>query len=400
MSIESIREKVAKFWADAPEKTVHWKDELTQAQGWLIINNKVNGVAAGGIRMASNVRRETVVELAKTMSLKFTLMEPQIGGAKSGICYDPKKPDKQEVLERFVEFIKPSLMTEYGTGGDLNVGETELLKAFKVADVPHLQYGIAKGLVESGYPIDMASALKKPSEGLMIPYEGDNLWNFATGRGVVAAAKEAVKFKLKGKRYADLSVAIQGFGAVGGSSAKYFHENGMKVVAIADELGMVYNYKGLDVPVLLKGRIGGKIIDRNKIGSEAKTGGRDEIIGKDADILVPAADSHLIHKENAKLIKAKIIIEGANNPIDPDADKVLFGEGKYIIPDFIANSGAAVLFHQCIFQNPPIRSENIIGKIDEVIGSHTAKFLSEYEGLKGTNMRLFAQAHAISLLKQ
>ncbi|MFH1442396.1 MAG: Glu/Leu/Phe/Val dehydrogenase dimerization domain-containing protein, partial [Candidatus Micrarchaeota archaeon] len=241
------------FMKSPPEQVIEWRDEMTQAVGWLAINARKNSVCGGGIRMQRDLEKGTVIDLAKSMSLKFSQLSPLIGGAKGGIRYDPAKADKAQVLERFVSFIKPRLMADYGTGGDLNISEAEIIRAMDANGIPHPQYGIAMGLAKVGLIRDGKNAVEKLRKGVMLPHEKGILMDFATGKGVAEAARAACKGGLKGKR-----AIIQGFGNVGGGVAKYLHEAGAKVVGVSDEICGLADPEGLDVPALLRSRVGGR----------------------------------------------------------------------------------------------------------------------------------------------
>jgi len=118
-----VREMIRRFEEKRPEIVFEWKDALTEAEGWMVINSLRNGSAGGGTRMRKGLDKREVESLAKTMEIKFSVSGPPIGGAKSGINFDPSDPRKKEVLDRWFQAVMPLLKGYYGTGGDLNVDE-------------------------------------------------------------------------------------------------------------------------------------------------------------------------------------------------------------------------------------------------------------------------------------
>ncbi|MFH0971755.1 MAG: Glu/Leu/Phe/Val dehydrogenase dimerization domain-containing protein [Candidatus Micrarchaeota archaeon] len=393
-----IRNEVMLYWKKPPLKVIEWNDRFSDAKGWLVVNNKVNGAAGGGIRMHPDLTKDEVVRLAKSMCLKFKLLNPQIGGAKAGIRHDPAKPDKLEILERFLHHIKPLLLTEYGTGGDLNVSEPELIKLLKKEGIPHPQYGIVQGVKNSGVKLGSSHALKRLQKGVMLPYAGSPLVNHSTGKGVVAAIRVGLRFLSNAEAgFKGKTAAVQGFGVVGGGTAKFFHEAGGKVVAISDKACCIHDPEGLDVPTLLSNRINGREINLQELPEGCAALPREKLLSSNSDVFIPAAKSDLVNEKNAHLIRSRLIVEGANNPITPAADGILHDKGITVVPDFIANAGTAALFHLCMFRNMPLKASPLLQEIDRIVGSHTRNFLKEFPQNAGYNSRIAAEAHALRI---
>ncbi|MFA6329979.1 MAG: Glu/Leu/Phe/Val dehydrogenase dimerization domain-containing protein [Candidatus Micrarchaeia archaeon] len=393
-------QKVHSFWAEKPLKVIAWQDALTEAKGWLVINKQINGAAGGGIRMKPGVTAAEVTELAKDMSLKFTLLNPCIGGAKAGIDYDPSKADKQGVLQRFVEHIQPELLCGYGTGGDLNISESELISALAVVGISHPQYGIVAGVKKSGYPVDEKNAIARLRRGVVLPHDGSTLVELSTGKGVIETVKAALEYTFGTGSFKGKTATIQGFGVVGGGAAKYFSEGGGTVIAISDEKGMIYCEDGLDISRLLKNRINGRIVNRTDLPSNYSLGDREKLLGVQADVLIPAAQSYAITDRNASTISARIISEGANSPTTPAAKEIINKKGILVIPDFIANAGVACLFHECMFYDAPLKGDLLLSRISTAIGNKTRRLLKARDSSSEKDFRLLAQADAIETMEK
>ena len=141
-----MKELLSKFENKRPEIVFEWKDSQTDAEGWVVINSLRGGAAGGGTRMRVGLDKREVESLAKTMEVKFTVAGPAIGGAKSGINFDPKDPRKKEVLKRWFAAVSPLLKNYYGTGGDLNVDEIhEVIPMTEEFGVWHPQEGVFNG---------------------------------------------------------------------------------------------------------------------------------------------------------------------------------------------------------------------------------------------------------------
>ena len=151
-----MRELLAKYEDKSPEIVFHWNDPETEAEGWVVINSLRGGAAGGGTRMRKGLNKNEVLSLAKTMEVKFTVSGPAIGGAKSGINFDPKDPRKKGVLERWYKAVSPLLKSYYGTGGDLNVDEIHEVISQPKADNPYFSHGFTY----SGHALACGVSLK------------------------------------------------------------------------------------------------------------------------------------------------------------------------------------------------------------------------------------------------
>jgi len=284
--------------------------------GYCVIDNTVRGPGKGGIRMTGSVSEEEVFRLARAMTLKNALADIPFGGAKSGICCDPKKltpKEKKDVIQWFASALKPLLISKYIAGPDVNTTEKEM-----------------QWFVEAAK--NRKAATGKPAKLKGLPHELGS-----TGYGVAIAAKEALAFAkipIQGAR-----VAIEGYGNVGTFAHKFLSDWGAQIVAVSDSRGTLYNALGLSYKKLLstKKRSGSVVNDPNG----EKLDGKD-IFELDVDVLIPAALPDVITDENVDRVKAPIIVEGANIPMKEHIEEILHRRGVLVIPDFVANAGGVI----------------------------------------------------------
>ncbi|NUO79858.1 Glu/Leu/Phe/Val dehydrogenase [candidate division KSB1 bacterium] len=352
-----------------PLLVIEYHDERFDAKGYLVIDMLVNGVAGGGCRMKKGVTPEEMIKLAETMTRKFTLIEPHIGGAKCGIDFDPTRPEKLLVMQRFFEYIRSFLFNCYVTGADLNTNENEIIACTRAIGLPCPQYALAKSLGNA------EQRIRRFTEGinLAVDSRGHMLMNdAATGYGIRAAAQRAVP----GHDLRGCSVAIQGFGNVGGSLAKFLYESGAKVQAISDRFGTVYCEKGLDVELLLTLRDERtKAVFPALLRAEQRPAQYELLSDTDAiyscgdDLFFPVADSGIINENNYRKIKARYIVCGANAPFaEVELEEKLFALGKVVVPDFIANAGTAALYNTLMREEGPVSVASLRKSVEEQIG--------------------------------
>jgi len=308
--------KTLEFEPDAfgPEKILVVYDPRTRMLGYLVIDNTARGMGKGGVRMASDLKFQDVIRLARTMTWKNAAADLPLGGAKGGIVADPKDPDREAIIRSYAKALRNIIPREYVFG--LDMGLTEMDAAIIVDELG-----------------DSKASTGKPASLGGIPY--DEL--MITAYGVIESIKVACEFA-----EVDLSkakIAIQGFGAVGKGVAKFAHEMGTSIVAVSDTSGAIYDPAGLDVPKLLQIKH-----DTGKVAHYPKghniTSGEELFLS--VDILVPSAKGDVIDQGNVGRIQAKIIAEGANFATSVDAQKILYNREIWFVPDFIANAGGVI----------------------------------------------------------
>jgi glutamate dehydrogenase (NAD(P)+) len=316
-----------------PFMRLTWTDPVTGARGYLVVHTLVSGLATGGTRMRAGCTVTEVEDLARGMAAKTATFGLPVGGAKGGIDFDPKDPRAVGVLERFCEAMRPWLDAHWVTAEDLGVPQHLIDEVFARLG---LQQSYHAAIIRS---VDPERTLRRVRAGLTAAVPGGLLGDVIGGYGVAQAclgAGEAWDWSP-----AETTVAIQGIGTMGGAAAWYLHEAGMRVVAVADAAGTLYRPEGLDIPALLELRDAFGEIDRSRVPSDVQLLPRDAVISTPADILVPAAISYAITADNMFDVAAKVVVEAANSATTPEAEAMLVARGIAVIPDFVANAGAA-----------------------------------------------------------
>ena len=316
-----------------PEYVLEVYDAKIGMRGFLVIDNTALGPGKGGIRMTPDVTVEEVFRLARTMTWKNALAGIPFGGAKAGIVWDPsfaKKTGKEvlelkkEFMQSFARALKPLVPKKYIAGPDVNTGEK---------DMQHFVEAAGNWRAATGKPANYCmKVFGKEGEKCGIPHEFGS-----TGFGVAQATKVATE--LSGINIKGARVAIEGFGNVGTFAFSYLKAMGAKIVAVASRDSTVYLEDGLQEKILAELREQKRSLREYPHGTAMD---HDAIFGVDADILIPAAVTDVIHDGNKNTIKAKIIVEGANIPMSEKVERELFSKGILIVPDFIANAGGVI----------------------------------------------------------
>jgi glutamate dehydrogenase/leucine dehydrogenase len=352
-----------------PLLAIEWADPETPARGWLVINSLRGGAAGGGTRMRAGLTRREVTYLAKTMELKFVFSGPAIGGAKSGIDFDPADPRRPEVLRRWFRAIAPLLRCCYGTGGDLNVDELlDVIPGCAEGGISHPQEGVVRGHLQPD-TARFATILDSLDRGVKARVDGalgvsglpvpvaDLVTGYGLARSIIHTYRE------QGRTVAGARVLIEGFGAVGGPCALYLAREDAVIVGIADREKALLEPAGLDadeVEALLRDRQD-KLLPR--AGSRCVYGAERARFGEmPADIFVSAACSETL--DEAALVGMRqqgigTIACGANQPFRETklgATRVqrLADRHFTVVPDVVANCGMARAFSylMCDSQNP------------------------------------------------
>ena len=378
-----MEELLKKFEDKKPEIVFEWKDEETNAEGWIVINSLRGGAAAGGTRMRIGVTKNEVLALAKTMEVKFTVAGPPIGGGKSGINFDPRDPRKKEVLRRWYAAVKPLLKTYYGTGGDMNVDEVH--EVIPMCEEQGILFPL-EGIVNGHHGRDEAGKMKiinQLKEGVPLIVRNKNLTpspdkdysvgDLITGYGVSETSLHYYNIyggDVKGKR-----VIIQGWGNVAGAAAYYLAQAGAIIVGVIDIGGGVINNDGYtleEIKSLLEDRSSNFLEAENMLTFEQAN---EKIWSVGAEIFVPAAASRLLTQAQLDAMVdngLEVISSGANVPF---ADKEIFfgpisksaDERVSVLPDFIANCGMARVFAYLMEDNVEMTDKAIFADTSDCI---------------------------------
>ena len=355
-----MKDLLQKYEAKEPEIIFNWKDPETDAEGWTVINSLRGGAAGGGTRMRKGLDMNEVLSLAKTMEVKFTVSGPAIGGAKSGINFDPKDPRKKGVLERWYQAVSPLLKSYYGTGGDLNVDEIhEVIPITEESGVWHPQEGVFTGHFKPT-EADKINRIGQLRQGVIKVIENPNfspsverkytVADMITGFGVAQAVKHY--YDIYGGTVVGKKAVIQGFGNVGAAAAFYLAQMGAKVVGIIDITGGLIREEGFtfeEITDLFLAKTGNTLVADRVIPFDEIN---EKIWGMQTEIFAPCAASRLITRQQIdQMIDSglEVISCGANVPF---ADKEIFfgpimehtDKRVSLIPDFISNCGMARVF--------------------------------------------------------
>ena len=292
--------------------------------GYRSQHSTVLGPAKGGVRYHQNVSLDEVKTLAFWMTCKCAVAGLPYGGGKGGIIVDPKTLSKRELEALTRAYIDRIAMI---IGEKKDIPAPDMNTNAQIMGWMMDEYSKITGRFEPGF-----------ITGKAICVGGSLGRTAATGRGVVTAALEALK--LKGIAPQDATAAVQGFGNVGSWTAKLFNEEGVKVVAVSDVKGAIYNADGLDCNDVEKfAQANGSVVGYP--GAQVITNA--ELLALEVTILSPCAMELQITKDNAANVKAQIVAEGANGPTTPEADEILSAKGVFVVPDILANGGGVTV---------------------------------------------------------
>lgn len=352
--------------------------------GYRVQHDSSRGPSKGGIRYHPDVSLGEVAALAMWMTWKCALVGLPYGGAKGGIRVAPKTLSRSE-LQRLTRRYAAEIFPLIGPDKDIpapDVGTDAQVMAW-IMDTYSQQVGYAVPGVVTGKPLSLGGSLGREE---------------ATGRGVVYVALEAL-------RHLDLpldsaTVAIQGFGNVGSHTARLMQQQGVRVIAVSDVTGGLYNPQGLDIPELLRRyRDEGQPLCNINMGELITN---EELLELNCTILVPAALSEQITAQNASRLRCKILVEGANGPTTLDADRILEEKGVFIVPDILANSGGVIVSYfewvqdlQRFFWS----AEDIQRRLHDLITSSFHRTL-EVSRQRKTSMRMAALMRGIDQVAQ
>jgi glutamate dehydrogenase (NAD(P)+) len=310
------------------ELTVHFPvlmDDRTiqMFTGYRVHHNVDRGPAKGGIRYHPGVSIDEVKALAMWMTWKCAVVGIPYGGAKGGVIVDPKKLSRTE-LENLTRRYTTEISILIGPDRDIpapDVNTNAQIMAWMM-DTISMHAGHSVPAVVTGKPLGIGGSEGRPE---------------ATGRGCMLTTLAGLKHL--GIRPEDATVAVQGVGNVGYTTAKLLAEQGCKVIAVSDSNGACYNEGGIELDEVVREKeLNGRL--RQKICEFISN---EELLELPVTVLVPAALENQIHRGNAHRIKAKIVCEGANGPTTPEADEILYDKGVFVIPDILANAGGVTV---------------------------------------------------------
>jgi glutamate dehydrogenase (NAD(P)+) len=348
-------------------------------EGYRVHHNTIRGPGKGGVRYSIDIDLDEVKALAMWMTWKTSLLELPLGGAKGGVCVDPKKLSKRE-LERLTRRYTAEIINMIGPNIDIPAPDmgTDAQTMAWMMDVYSMQKGRTIPGVVTGKPIEIGGS--KGRQG-------------ATGTGmffVIEKLCEKLNYDLK-----SMSVVVQGFGKVGKVITKKLYEIGCKILAIGETEGGIYSQEGLDIDKINDWKNEGKLLKDFKDGGTKPISDNTELFKIKCDLLIPAAIENQITKENVDLIDCKIILEGANGPTTLKADEVLNKKGITVIPDILANSGGVcVSYFEYLQDRKKWKLERIYRELKNII---LEAFENVYKISKERNVSLRTAAYIIAL---
>jgi len=348
-------------------------------EGYRVHHNTIRGPGKGGVRYSLDIDLDEVKALAMWMTWKTSLLELPLGGAKGGVCVDPKKLSKRE-LERLTRRYTAEIINMIGPNIDIPAPDmgTDAQTMAWMMDVYSMQKGRTIPGVVTGKPIEIGGS--KGRQG-------------ATGTGmffVIEKLCEKLNYDLK-----SMSVVVQGFGKVGKVITKKLYEIGCKILAIGETEGGIYSQEGLDIDKINDWKNEGKLLKDFKDGGTKPISDNTELFKIKCDLLIPAAIENQITKENVDLIDCKIILEGANGPTTLKADEVLNKKGITVIPDILANSGGVcVSYFEYLQDRKKWKLERIYRELKNII---LEAFENVYKISKDRNVSLRTAAYIIAL---
>ena len=298
--------------------------EVEVFTGYRVLYNTARGPAKGGIRFDLQVTLDEVKALAAWMTWKCAVVNLPFGGSKGGVVCDPASMSMGE-LERLTRRYTSGIIETLGPDSDVpapDVNTNERMMAW-IMDTYSMHKRHTVTAVVTGKPIAMGGSLGRRE---------------ATGRGCMIVTREALK--QLGMPVPGTRVVIQGFGNVGSTSAEAMAEQGMKIMAVSDKEGGIYDPRGLDVKDVIR-----HVREHRVLAAYANAEhiSNADLLTLETDVLLPAALENVITEENASKIRARIICEGANGPTTADADPILQDAGILVIPDILANAGGVTV---------------------------------------------------------
>lgn len=380
-SAPSMWRRYADFLRIPPELNIAWHDRDTGARAWLVINSLRGGAAGGGTRMRLGLDPREVIYLAKAMELKFSISGPAIGGAKTGIDFDPTDARRTDVLQRWYSSIRPVLRDRYGTGGDLNVDEVlDVIPAFERLGLQHPQEGVVRGHLRST-DAEYHAAFVRLQQGVAALLDAPDtvrdceltIADVITGFGVAAAVRQL--YARRGESLQGVRVLLEGFGNVGAAAGLYLARFGARIVAIQDARHTFVDEAGIgadDVEQLMRRRVNKMLPPDDARVSAALDRSR---FWQPADVFVSAAISESILPDTLGVLERAgvgVIACGSNQPfreVKIGSTRVAQNADRRftVLADILANCGMARTFSYLMEPQAETHSEAIFRAVTSTI---------------------------------
>ncbi len=376
---------------------VTWTDEVTGRNGYLVIDRLIRGAASGGLRMRDGCTLDEVRDLARGMTLKEAIVYSPgdnyvpFGGGKGGIDCSPYDPLARDVMKRYMAAMKPLIEQYWSTGEDFGVRQD-------VLDQVATEVGL-HSTIEAALRLlpDPEEGFARIKAGFAIDVDGVGLADLVGGYGVAESALAAAT--RLGILHGGTTAFVQGFGSMGGATARYLNKAGVHVVGICDANGVVANPAGLDVERLLLTRDHFGCVDRAQLAPADAELPRDAWLDVPADILVPAAMSYVITAANASRVGARLVVEAANSPTTVEAEALLAARGVTVVPDFVANVATNAWWWWTLFADIVADADDAFAKISTTLRALVEEALTRASA-SGVTARIAAQAMSAERLRE
>jgi glutamate dehydrogenase (NAD(P)+) len=363
---------------------VVWTDPVTGRQGFLVVDQLVRGASSGGLRMRDGCTLDEVRDLARGMTLKEAIVyQPgdryvPFGGGKGGIDCSPYDPRARAVLVRYLAAMKPFLERYWSTGEDFGVRQDTL-------DGAAAEVGL-RSTIEPALRLvpDPYAGLAQVRAGFAVDVDGVSLADLVGGYGVAEATVVAASLLrlrgagggLIGERGGPRAM-VQGFGSMGGATARYLAAAGVPVVGVCDANGVVANPTGLDVERLLRARDSFGCVDRAVLRPSDVELGVAQWLDVAAEILVPAAMSYVLTESTVDAVRASLVVEAANVPTTAAAEEKLFARGVRVVPDFAVNVATNAWWWWTLFGDIEPDPADAFAKISTVVGDLVSRVVGD-----------------------
>jgi len=317
---------------DGPALIIEYHDPLEGFHGWLVIDPLDHGLAAGGMRVCSGLKRKHICAMARNMTLKMRMADLGLDGAKCGIDYDPAGPGKEAAMQRFIAAISPYIKERYSMGPDLNVGMDELQKAANGCGIDSVKMAVARAMGwDLAYFSQRYAILKRDVGGMC-------LGMVRAGYGVAGSVLACLDHL--GIRPDEACMTVQGAGTLARGTLHGLKNTGLRLVAVSDAEKTLYCENGIDIDLVLSQATG--ILPESLVGGEVKRLGREAVCEVGADLLLPLAVEGVIDQENAGRVRTRAVVPGANLAVSPEGYEALFSQGILTMPDFLAGAGGSI----------------------------------------------------------
>lgn len=348
----------------APLLSISYRDPAQGWEGMLVIDSLVGGVAGGGLRVTKTVSLDEVTRLARGMTLKNAVLQLPLGGAKSGIRYDPTAIDLEDALVRFFEHIAPICARMYGFGPDMNTPPDLCDAVARRAGLKSRHTALAERSPH-GY-----QGVANYDKALRLTFGPLTITDARTAIGVTGAVETAARVFELGR---PLRVAVQGFGSVGMGTVYFLSQRGHTIVGVADGSGSYRNPSGLDFEMLARARAGRREIDPDKIPAALHAGPPTAVVEEPCDVLVLAAVADAVRPENVERLRCKLIVEGGNLAVAPSVFDAVRARGIHIVPDFVASGGAIATVSGIIQLGWSIEPRELLDEIERRVSAATER---------------------------